>query len=172
MPSAGDQPGWMPDPEQPGMLRWWNGLGWSDARKAPDEATQRAVTAAREAVQSSTVTPQQVARITAAKKVTEVVPGAVGTAARTAGAVNGAASGAVALGIAGLIFGLWGVVSLVGLIVSLRGLARSRRLARDGAKRTGFVGSLVGLILNVIGVIRWFPLLAELPDALQSFLNS
>lgn len=26
-------PGYYPDPENPGMERWWNGQGWSDARR-------------------------------------------------------------------------------------------------------------------------------------------
>ncbi|MFD1723003.1 DUF2510 domain-containing protein, partial [Amnibacterium endophyticum] len=34
-------PGWHPDPQRPGMLRWWNGLGWSDARKAVDAPADR-----------------------------------------------------------------------------------------------------------------------------------
>ena len=84
MPSAGDQPGWLPDPEKPGALRWWNGLGWSDARKAPDGATDRAIAAARQAVESSTLTPQQVARTTATRTTTQVVPGVAGTGARAA----------------------------------------------------------------------------------------
>lgn len=171
MPSAGDQPGWAPDPERPGMLRWWNGLGWSDARRSPDDATDRAMSAARQAVQGSTVTPQQVARTTATRAATEAVPGAVGPATRTAGAANGAAAGALALGFAG-IFGFWGVLSVVGLIVSVLGLIRSRRLARSGARRTGLGQSLVGLILNVIGILRWLPTISALPDVVRTVLNS
>lgn len=26
-------PGYYPDPENPGMERWWNGQGWSDSRR-------------------------------------------------------------------------------------------------------------------------------------------
>jgi hypothetical protein len=168
VPDAGDQPGWKPDPERPGMLRWWNGLGWSDARKTPDGSTDRALAAAREAVQSSTVTPQQVARTTATKKLEQTVP----TAAKAAGAsLNPFATGAVATGIFGFIFGFWGVVSAIGLIVSIRGLIRSRRLAAKGTSRTGFAQSLAGLVINVIGLIRWAPLLSEIPDQITWFLN-
>src|ERR1700754_1574353 len=60
MPSAGDRPGWLPDPGRPGMLRWWNGLDWSDAYRAPDAVTEAARRAQAEAHRVSTMTPQQV----------------------------------------------------------------------------------------------------------------
>ncbi|GAB3410768.1 hypothetical protein GCM10027515_31510 [Schumannella luteola] len=33
MPDSSDSPGWYPDPEHRGGQRWWNGAGWSDARR-------------------------------------------------------------------------------------------------------------------------------------------
>ena len=186
MPDAGDQPGWAPDPERPGMLRWWNGLGWSDARKAPDAGTARTMSAATQAVEGSTVTAQDVARTTATKKLTQVVPGysaqastgagtalpAAATAAKAVGALNPFATGAVALGVLGFGIGLWGVLPLIGLVLSVAGIVRARRLANDGSKRTGLSQSLAGLVLSVVGLIRWLPLIAELPQGVENFLNS
>ena len=159
MPSAGDQPGWAPDPERPGMLRWWNGLGWSDARKAPDAMTERARQAATQALRSSTVTPQQVARAAAAAR-TALPSGQVAAAAGAA--TNPVGPAAVALGLIGLIVGVFGIVSLIGLIISLQGLLRSRRLAAQGAQRTGLFPSLIGLALSAVGLVRWIPQIIDL----------
>lgn len=169
------------------MLRWWNGLGWSDARKAPDASTARTMSAVTQAVEGSTVTAQDVAKTTASRKLTQVVPGytakagttatgkalpAAATAAKAVGALNPFATGAVALGVLGFGIGLWGVLPLIGLVLSVAGIVRARRLANDGSKRTGLSQSLAGLVLSVIGLIRWLPLIAELPQGVENFLNS
>ena len=161
------------------MLRWWNGLGWSDARKAPDAATARTMSAATQALASSTVTPQDVLR-TAASKSTQAVPGAAAkaapaAAAAAAGTVNPFAAGATALGFISLLFGLFGVLPAIGLVLSIAGLVRGRRLASQGVKKTGLGQSLVGLVLSIVGLIRWLPFISGLPDVMQQFgdfLNS
>ena len=58
MATPSDQPGWRPDPEHAGMVRWWNGLGWSDARRSADESMDRVRAAAQDAMRGSTITPQ------------------------------------------------------------------------------------------------------------------
>jgi hypothetical protein len=32
-------PGWYPDPAEPGWLRWWNGVTWTEQRSAAPHAT-------------------------------------------------------------------------------------------------------------------------------------
>jgi hypothetical protein len=150
------------------MLRWWNGLGWSDARKAPDALTERARQAAAQAVRSSTVTPQQVARIAAARA--DLPAAQLATAGRAAAtaASNPIAAAAVVLGILGLVVGFYGLLSVIGLIISVQGLVRSRRLAAQGASRTGVVPSLFGLLLAAVGLIRWIPEIVALVQSISA----
>jgi hypothetical protein len=164
-----DQPGWRPDPEQPGTLRWWNGLGWSDARRAADDAMDRVRDAAHDAARGSTISASDVARTALDRRTVRGAPAAAAGAA--VAAANPFAAGAIALGILGLAVGLYGVLSLVGLVVSLAGLARSRRLAAEGSRRTGLGRSLAGLVLSGIGLLRWIPVVVNLLPALQATLN-
>ena len=134
----------------------WNGLGWSDARRSADEAMDRVRTAANDAARGSTISPQQVARTMADRKTERVPAGAAPTAAAGAiAAANPLANAAVPLGVVAILIGLGVVLPVVGLVVSIGGLVRSRRLARDGRRRTGLGQSLVGLVLSAIGLVRW-----------------
>lgn len=171
MATPSDQPGWRPDPERPGMVRWWNGLGWSDARRSADEAIDRVRAAASDAARGSTITPQQVAR-TMDDRRTERNPAAAGATARAVGALNPLANAAVPVGVIALLFGLFGVLPLVGLVLSIGGLVRSRRLANQGERRTGFGQSMAGLVLSLLGLVRWVPvLLGALPPGVFDFLD-
>jgi hypothetical protein len=166
--SPPEQPGWRPDPEHAGMVRWWNGLGWSDARRSADGSIDRVRAAAQDALRASTITPQQVADTQRSRRTLREAPAAA--AGRAIGAANPFAAGAITVGVLGFIVGLFGVLPLVGLILSLAGLLRSRRLAREGATRTGFGQSLAGLVLSVIGLLRWVPVVLQLVPV-QDLLN-
>ena len=177
---ATDAPGWRPDPDEPEMLRWWNGLGWSDARKSATEAAAsvrpvaegavRRADTAFEAARQSTVTPASIAR--GANRPNGAPAGGpvpLATAAKAVGAVNPVAVAGLVLAIIGLVLGAYGVISLVGLVLSLAGLSRSRRLARSGERRTGFAQSLGGLLLSGLSLLRWVPVWVDL---VTSVLNS
>jgi hypothetical protein len=166
-----DTPGWRPDPEKPGMVRWWNGLGWSDARRSADATIERVRAQVTDAQRGSTITSAQVGRLNGDRSTL----GAAATAAATGRAIaatNPFASAAVAIGILGVLFGLYGLLPIVGLIVSIAGLVRSRRLAAEGARKTGVGQSLLGLVISVVGLVHSIPVaLSLLPPDLQNVLN-
>jgi len=165
-----DQPGWRPDPEKPGMVRWWNGLGWSDARRTADQAIERVQAQVSDAQRGSTITSSQVGRLNGDRSTLGAAAAAAATG-RAIVATNPFAGAAVGVGILGLLFGLFGLLPVVGVVVSLAGLARSRRLANEGSKRTGLGQSLAGLVISVVGLVRWIPVaISLLPDEFQNAL--
>jgi hypothetical protein len=162
-----DQPGWRPDPEQPGMVRWWNGLDWSETRRRADDGIVRARQAADDAARGSTISPEQVTKASTTRSPLKAASDAVVSPALSA--TNPFAAGAVAVGVIGLLFGALGVLPAVGLVVSILGLVRSRRLARDGRRNTGFGQSVAGLVLSLLGLLR---LLLPLAPLLNGLFNS
>ena len=146
------------------MVRWWNGLGWSDARRVADQEIERVRAQLTDAQRGSTITTQEVARASEGLRRSRGVPVVAGATAATR---NRFANVAVPLGFVGLLFGLAGVLPAVGLLVSIAGLLRSRRLANDGSRRRGLGQSLVGLVISIVGLIRWIPV-----DDIARFLNS
>ena len=167
MATPSDQPGWRPDPEQPGMVRWWNGLSWSDSRRRADEDITKVREAAADAARSSTITPQQVARTTGVTR-NPLKAASDAVVSPTLALTNPYAAAALAVGIIALLFGAYGVLPAIGLVISILGLVRSRRLAANGRKDTGFGRSVAGLVLSVVGLLRWLPLIeALLPQDLR-----
>jgi uncharacterized protein DUF2510 len=167
MATHSDQPGWRPDPAKPGSLRWWNGLDWSDAWRSAGEVVERERNAVRTAAQGSTISPEQVARTTLDRRTERGAPSAVGAVSRT----HPLARFAPVFGILGLIVGAYGIVSLIGFVVSLAGLVLSAR--REGrARRSGQGASLLGLVLSAIGLLQWLPAVLQLVPGLQHALSS
>jgi hypothetical protein len=148
-----DQPGWRPDPVKPGSLRWWNGLGWSDAWRSAGEVAERERDAVRTAVQGSTISPEQVATPTRDRR------------------AHPLARLAPVIGVLGLVVGAYGIVSLLGAVVSVAGLVLSRPSGSRDA-RAGRAASLIGLAFSAIGLVRWLPALLQLVPGLQDALGS
>lgn len=71
--------------------------------------------------------------------------------------VNPFGSAAIVVGVIGLFFGALGVLPAIGVVVAVLGLVRSRRLARDGAARTGGWQSLAGLAVSIVGLLLQLP---------------
>jgi hypothetical protein len=158
VPNEGDPPGWLPDPDRPGGLRWWNGLGWSDARQAADGARRQVEDSARTVAAGSTTSAQQV--------------GGASRVPTALGATNGVAIAAVVLGVLSLFLGFVYLLPIVAVVVSVRALLRSRRLAAGGADRTGLVPSLIGLALSVVSLLAWAPVAIAVVQAfVEAFVD-
>jgi Flp pilus assembly protein TadB len=163
-----EAPGWRPDPQQPGSVRWWNGVDWSDARRSADQTMDRVRAAAQDAAHASTISAQQVARTTAdSRTLREASAAAAGGAV---GATNPIAVAALAVATVALGFGLYGLLPLLGFVLSIIGLVRGRRLERRGEQQTGFGQSLAGLLLSIIGLAQWLPFLVLLVPGLPGLL--
>lgn len=155
-----DQPGWRPDPDQKGAMRWWNGVDWSDARRTADRTMERVRDEARTAAQASTISAQQVAQTTADSSRARGI--AAATASGAVGATNPVAVAALAIGAVALGFGLYGLLPFLAFVLSIAGLIRGRGLEKRGVQQTGFGQSLAALLLSIIGFAQWVPFLLTL----------
>ena len=168
MATLSDQPGWRPDPQQPGAMRWWNGVDWSDARRSADQTMDRVHAAAQDAARGSTISAQQVAHTMADSGALRAASAAA--AGGTVGATNPIAVAALAVATVALGFGLYGLLPVLGFVLSIIGLVRGQGLERRGAQQTGFGQSLAGLLLSIIGIAQWVPFLLQLVPGLPGLL--
>lgn len=168
MATLPDQPGWRPDPQVPGAMRWWNGVAWSDARRSADQTMDRVRAAAQDAANGSTISAQQVARTMADSSTLRTASAAA--AGGTVAATNPIAVAALAVSTVALGFGLYGLLPVLGFVLSLIGLVRGRRLERRDVQQTGFGQSLAGLLLSIIGLAQWVPFLVQLVPGFPGLL--
>jgi hypothetical protein len=161
-----DQPGWRPDPGKPGHVRWWNGLGWSDSWRSAGEAVQRERDAVQAAARGSTISPQQVARSATDRRTQRGAPTA-GAATRS----NLLAGIAPLVGLLGLVAGAYGLLSLAGVVISIIGLALTRRIEGRDA-RSGRSAAVLGLLFSLLGLLRWLPVLLALVPGVDDGVNS
>ena len=149
-------PGWHADPDRPGAQRWWNGLGWSDARRAGPDA---AVTPVPSSTIVAPATPHgqaaSIERIASGDP-----PASVPRTGTRTNRSNGGGAG-VALGVMGLVVGAFGVLSAVAVVLSAVALVGSLRGGRRGG---GAVPAAIGLVLGVVGVVRSLPQLGGVLD--------
>ena len=99
------QPGWYPDPSQPGAVRWWDGGQWSD-HSAP----------AAPMVYASSTDGLAVASLVTAVVGIPVVPIVLGMKARTRIRESGHRIDGDGLAIAGIVIG-WIQVAIVAVVI-------------------------------------------------------
>lgn len=156
-------PGWYPDPDGSGE-RWWNGVSWSEARRAapgsplPTTTTTAAAVAAPVApaafpapapvvYSASNPAPQQPGQF--------APPGSPGYAPRAAMTIdarqNPMSVYALVAGIISFFANILLVPSILAVIFGLRAFARSREIAAAGQiDRTKSLAT-AGLILGIVG---------------------
>lgn len=136
--------GWYPDPR--GGERWWNGIAWSDSRRAGPGAVP----------------------MTAASPKEHIVP-----ASAAAPVLNAPALVGFLISLTGFVFlnGLMlGIPGIVGAIVSVSGISRANRLAVSGTRASGKGLAVVGVLVGLGGaLLTWVSagLLLWLGDAFE-----
>ncbi|MGW4930269.1 hypothetical protein ACWEOH_14060 [Agromyces sp. NPDC004153] len=77
---------------------------------------------------------------------------------------NPRATTALILGIVGMIFGFWGIISLIALIFGIAGLSNSHELPHPDqpGKFVGKAASIWGIVLGSIGIIYGIYTLTQL----------
>jgi hypothetical protein len=85
---------------------------------------------------------------------------------RIPAAPSGIAEAALAFAAVALGFGLYGLLPVLGFVLSLIGLVRGQGLERKGVQQTGFGQSLAGLLLSIIGIAQWVPFLLQVVPGL------
>lgn len=151
-------PGWYPAPDAPGE-RWWNGVGWSDARRGgttpaapPSPAAPSPVAPTLPApvpvvYSASNPAPQQPGQF--------APPGAPGYAPRAAMTIdarqNPMSVYALVAGIISFFANILLVPSILAVVFGLRALGRSKEIAASGQVDRTRGLAVAGLILGVVG---------------------
>lgn len=175
MADASRNPGWYPDPDGSAGERWWNGAGWSDARRGGAGAAA-STPYGPGAVTPPTPAPGAVPPVPMAPGGAVPPPAVIYSAANpppqrpdpyaaqypTAAArsgtsinvqVNRNAMIGFVLGIVGLFANILFVVSPLAIVFSALGIVRARQLAAQGTKANLMVFAGVGLVTGIIGAI-------------------
>lgn len=141
-------PGWYPAPDAPGE-RWWNGVGWSDARRGGKVPAAAATSPAPVPVvySASNPAPQQPGQF--------APPGAPGYAPRAAMTIdarqNPMSVYALVAGIISFFANILLVPSILAVVFGLRALGRSKEITASGQVDRTRGLAVAGLILGVVG---------------------
>ena len=134
-------PGWHPDPANPSVERWWNGISWGDQTRPTIPS------AALPSVPMSTPRPIEPYAQTA-----PTPPTATPSATTRDGQfrfVNPVGYTGVVLGFVSLLFNVFCIPSVLAIIFTAVGLRTARRLKASGRRVTGLNWCFVGLIMGV-----------------------
>lgn len=147
--------GWYPDPDGKPGERWWNGAGWSDARRG---ATPAVTPQPMPVPEQAPPTPVIYSAANPAPQAPNAYgpPGAV-VVPRSAVTINArinpmAFNGLVA-GIVAMLFNVLLVPSILAIVFSVKGLAKARELSAAGQTTTLRTLAIIGLVLGIFSAI-------------------
>ncbi|MDQ1547235.1 MAG: hypothetical protein QOH69_2139 [Actinomycetota bacterium] len=133
--------GWHPDPSNPSVERWWNGISWGDQTRESNGSP------------IPTATPTTAPRvIDPYAPVARTPPPSTPPATTRDGQfrnVNPIGYIGVALGFVSLLFNVFCVPSFLALIFSAIGIGRAQVLRRSGHRVTGLGWCVAGLIMGI-----------------------
>ncbi|MDO7882120.1 DUF2510 domain-containing protein [Salinibacterium soli] len=180
MPTPSHSPGWYPDPDGAPGQRWWNGIGWSDARRSVDGG--RVAPTAPPAIAAPPVAPAappSAPVVYSASNPAPQYPGQYGAAPGTPGYTprasvtldarqNPRAVHSFVAGLIAVFFNVLLVPSILAIVLGAQALTRSNQLRAAGQEdktrglavagfAMGVVGGVWGLIQGLIFVIGFLP---------------
>lgn len=133
--------GWHPDPSNPSIQRWWNGISWGDQTRQANGSP------------IPTVTPATAPRVVDPYAPVATTPPAPAAATATHDArfrqANPIGYAGVALGLVSLLFNFLCIPSVLAIIFSAIGIGVSRKLQTSGHRVTGFGWCIAGLIMGI-----------------------
>ncbi len=147
--------GWYPDPDGAPGERWWNGAGWSDARRgAAPAVTPQPMPVAEQAPPTPVI--YSAANPAPQAPNTYGPPGAGVVSASTItlnARVNPMAFNGLVAGIVAMLFNVLLVPSILAVIFSIKGLAKARELTAAGQTTTLRTLAIIGLVLGIFSGI-------------------
>ena len=142
-------PGWYQDPHDAKLVRWWDGTRWTE--RTHDRAPQ-----------SAPVVPDPAATEIPAEPYVPMAGYGVSQVAqqklthkekdRQTRKNNSLAYTGTVLALVGLLFNPFAILSILGIVFSSIGLAKSHELAGAGHKVTGHGTAIAGIIAGLAGL--------------------
>jgi hypothetical protein len=143
--------GWLTDPEDPQQVRWWNGLSWSEQRKdrvqlsAPAQPVEIGVPTAPPMTYVPMAgfgsTPVSQAPATRTEKDKQIRKN------------NSMAYTGLVLSLVAFLINPFAILSILGIVFSSIGLAKSHELEGAGHKVTGRGTAKTGIVVGILGTI-------------------
>lgn len=133
-------PGWYSDPQDASQSRWWDGSVWTEHQKLAEPV----------------VSPQPQPYVPSASSIREPVLSVYsGDKDKEIRRNNSMAYTGLVLALVALLINPFAILSILGIVFSAIGLAKSYDHERDGAKTHGRGTAVWGIIVGIVGLIAF-----------------